>query len=467
MSNIILVNPAYHKDIFVNSKVRSAISHGATPLGLVSLAAPLLKAGHRVKIVDLNISRRPDLSLVNSIKEFKPQFIGITSTTPLIRKVYRIAEMIKSIDKDIVVIAGGPNPSALAEEVLHESQIDCVAKGEGDIVFKSIIEKGMDESIPNLFYKRNDEVVSSFAQDNCIDDLDALPFPSYEILDVKKYRQPKISSRRTPTGYIETSRGCFGRCIFCNKNIHGYKVRMKSPKRVVDEMERMLSLGFRELHVIDDIFTADADRAFSICEEILKRGLKFSWCPRGGVRVDCINLELLKIMKRSGCYRVPFGVESGSQRVIGIVNKGITLRQAEEAVSLAKKAGLEAECYFMLGLPGETEQDLNETIKFAVRLNPDYVKFAISVPFPGTQMFDMMFKKGQIRTKDWNKYNFSTPPDEIFDHDIMPTGVITRYYGIAFRRYYFRPGYVSYMLLKTVMDGTFFAHAKAFLKTKW
>lgn len=115
MSNIILVNPAYHKDIFVNSKVRSAISHGATPLGLVSLAAPLLKAGHRVKIVDLNISRRPDLSLVNSIKEFKPQFIGITSTTPLIRKVYRIAEMIKSIDKDIVVIAGGPHPSALAE----------------------------------------------------------------------------------------------------------------------------------------------------------------------------------------------------------------------------------------------------------------------------------------------------------------------------------------------------------------
>jgi len=467
MPRIILVNPDYYEEIFSKSKVRSAISRGTTQLGLACIAAPLLNKGHTVKILDLNLTEDPEGFLKKSVLELRPHFVGITATTPLIMKAYKIAAMVKDIDEKILVIAGGPHASALADDVLKESRIDCVVSGEGDFALDSIVENGFCETVPNISYKMNGQIIRSKVQNYYTQDLDNLPYPAYELFDIKRYSQPLISSRRAPLGYIETSRGCYARCVFCNKNIHGFRVRMKSPLRVVDEMARMLKLGFRELHIIDDIFTADMDRAYSICEEILKRGLKFPWYPRGGIRVEKVSLGLLKIMKRAGCYRIPFGIESGSQRVIDRINKKITIEQAEEAVKLSKKAGLETECYFMLGHQTETEEDIKKSIVFAIKLNPDYVKFAIAVPLPGTPMFDEMLARGQIKTKDWSKYNFSTSPRELYEHDTLSWKTIDRYSDISHRKFYFRPQYILRMVYKTVLNGTFFAHVKAFLKTRW
>lgn len=467
MSRIILVNPDYYEEIFSKSKVRSAISRGTTQLGLACIAAPLLNKGHTVKILDLNLAKDPEGFLKKNILELKPNFVGITATTPLIMKAYKIAEMIKGIDEKIVVIAGGPHASALTEDVLKESRIDCVVSGEGDFVLSAIVERGFSDTISNITYKINGQIIRSKIQNYYTQDLDSLPFPAYELFDIKKYSQPLISSRKSPLGYIETSRGCYARCVFCNKNIHGFKVRMKSPLRVVEEMTRMLKLGFRELHIIDDIFTADMGRAYSICEEILKRRLRFPWYPRGGIRVEKVSLELLKIMKKAGCYRIPFGIESGSQRIIDVINKKITIEQAEKAVNLAKKAGLETECYFMLGNPTEREDDIKKSIDFAIKLNPDYVKFAITIPLPGTTMFDEMLTKGQIKTRNWSKYNFSTSPKELYEHDTLPWETIDKYNDISYRKFYFRPQYILKMAYKTILHGTFFAHVKAFFKTRW
>ena len=242
---------------------------------------------------------------------------------------------------------------------------------------------------------------------------------------------------------------------------------MKSPDRVIEEMERMLVLGFREIHIIDDLFTADMKRAYEICEKIIKNKLKFPWYPRGGIRVDRVSPELLKIMKRAGCYRIPFGVESGSQRIIDAVKKGISLEQAEKAVAMAKREGFETECYFMLGLPTETEDDIKKTIDFSIKLDPDYAKFAITIPLPGTKMFEDMNAKGQIKTRDWEKYNFSVPPKELYDHDSLSWETIEKYYDLSHRRFYFRPGYIIRMAVKTILNGTLLAHIKAFLKTRW
>lgn len=467
MAKIILINPNYYDDIFSHSKVRSAISRGTTPLGLACIAASLIKDGHRVKILDLNLSANPDGFLQKTIKDYKPDFAGITSTTPVIKKAYHISNLIKETDKNIFVIVGGPHPSALPQEVLKESNIDCVVRGEGDFIFSSIANGSFFPDLPNISYKENGQIISSRIQDKVIEDLDQLPFPAYELFDINKYSQPRISSRRAPLGYLETSRGCYGRCIFCNKNIHGYRMRMKSVGRVVDEMERMLKLGFKEIHVIDDLFTADMNRAYAVCEEIIRRNLKFPWYPRGGVRVDRVNAKLLKIMKRAGCYRIPFGIESGSQRIIDIVGKNISLGRAQEAVSLAKQAGLETECYFMLGLPKESEEDLKQSIGFAIKLDPDYVKFAITIPLPGTKMFDDMAAFGQIKTRDWDKYNFSASPKEIYQHDNLSWEVIDKYYNIAHRAFYFRLKYLAKMFFKTLAKGTILSHLKAFLWTQW
>lgn len=467
MSKVILINPDYYDDIFSESKVRAAISRGTTSLGLACVAAPLLNSGHEVRILDLNLSDNANGYLQEEILKFSPEFVGITSTTPLIKKIYQIAEKIKSINSRILIIAGGPHPSALPEDVLKESRIDSVVVGEGDFTLKMIVENGFSPSIPGIFYKKDGNIIKSHVQHNLINDLDSLPFPAYELFDIKNYYQPQIASRKAPLGYLETSRGCYAKCVFCNKNIHGFKFRIKSPQRVVDEMERMLKLGFREIHIIDDIFTADMNRAYTICEEILKRGLKFPWYPRGGIRVDRVNTELLKLMKISGCYRIPFGIESGSQRIIDIIKKGITLEQVEKAVREAKEAGLETECYFMLGLPAETEEDIQKTANFAIKLDPDYVKFAITIPLPGTPMFDKMSANGQIKTMDWEKYNFSISPKELYNHDNLSWEVINKYYKILYRRFYFRPSYIFKMIYKTTLNGTIFGHIKAFLGTKW
>ncbi len=467
MSKVILINPSYYKEIFGESKVRGALNRGTTQLGLACISAQLLKNGHEVKILDLNIYDSPDEKLRKVVSEFKPDFAGITSTTPLIYKAYSIATAIKAIKKDSIIIAGGPHPSALPEEVLRESEIDCVVKGEGDFILADIVENRFSPDIPNITYKVDGEIKKSLVQDYSIADLDSLPYPAYELFDIKSYSQPLISSRRAPLGYIETSRGCYAKCIFCNKNIHGFKVRMKSPLRVVDEMEKLLKLGFRELHIIDDIFTANMDRAHKICEEIIRRGLKFPWYPRGGIRVEKVNPELLRIMKRAGCYRIPFGIESGSQRVIDVINKKIMLAWAEKAVAMAKDAGLETECYFMLGHPTETEEDILKSIEFAIKLDPDYAKFALTIPLPGTPMFDDMMAKGQIKTKDWSKYNFSVSPRDLYDHDTLSWEVLEKYLDISHRRFYFRLSYILRMIVKTILNGTFLGHLKAFLKTRW
>ncbi|MEW5758319.1 MAG: radical SAM protein [Candidatus Omnitrophota bacterium] len=467
MKKVLLVNPNYYEEIFSHSKVKSAISRGITPLGLISVAAPLVNAGHRVKIIDLNNLNANDNTLHNEIINFKPDIVGITTTTPLIYNAYRISSLVKKINNKILVVVGGPHVSALPEEVLIESQIDCVVRGEGDYILKMIAESGINVDIPNIYFKKNNEVVASKIQNFVVKDLDSLPFPAYDLLNIKSCRQPKISSRKDPIGYLETSRGCYGRCIFCNKNIHGNVVRMKSPEKVVEEIEKMLELGFKEIQIIDDIFTVDMKRAFRICEIIIEKKLKFPWYPRGGIRVDRINIELLRIMKRAGCYRIPFGVESGSIRILNIVNKMITLKQVEEAVESAKNAKLETECYFMLGNPTENEVDIKKSIDFAIKLNPDYAKFAIAIPLPGTQMFNLMLSRGQIKTKDWEKYNFSVSPQYLYDHDVLSWNTIYKYYNLSHKKFYFRIDYILRMIYKTLLNRTIFAHISAFLKTRW
>lgn len=436
-------------------------------LGLLSVAAPLSSAGYNVQILNLNLQGGQDVTLRKAILEFKPDVVGLTSTTPLIKSCYRIASLVKTLKKDTLIIAGGPHPTALPENVLQESEIDCVVLGEGDFILKRIVSEGLSSSIPNIYFRQNGSIIKSDKQGEVVKDVDSLPFPAYHLLDINAYYQPRISSRKRPLGYLETSRGCYGKCIFCNKNIHGHMMRMKSPLKVVDDIQSMLKLGFKEIQIVDDLFTADMGRAYKICEEILKRNLKFSWYPRGGLRVDRVSTDLLKMMKRAGCYRVPFGIESGSQQVLDRIGKRITCGQAEDAVRAAKEADLEVECYFMIGLPGETEEDIRRSLDFAVKLDPDYVKFAITVPLPGTPMFEEMDSRKQIKTKDWEKYNFSVSPKELYNHDTLDWEVIDKFYNLSHRKFYFRPSYLSRMVYKTLLNGTFFSHIYAFFRTEW
>jgi anaerobic magnesium-protoporphyrin IX monomethyl ester cyclase len=444
MSKILLINPPYFGNIYANSKFRVVMSQGTMPLGLCCVAASMIKAGHEVEICDMNVGDVPYFGLWD--------YVGFTSTTPIIRDVYKMMGSIRDFYPEINFIIGGTHATARPVEVRQYFDMVCIGEGEWG---------GFDWG--GLKPAKN---------------LDDLPIPAYHLLDSRKYCLPRLISRKNPVAYIQTSRGCFGKCIYCTKGIEGNKLRFKSPERVVEEMEYVLSLGYREVQIIDDNFTADLRRVYRICELILEKGLKFPWYPRNGIRVDRVSFGdlvknskishgLLATMKRAGCYRVPFGVESGSQRVLDRIKKGIKLEQVEDAIYLAKKAGLETEAYFMFGLPTETEEDLQKTVDFAVKIDPDYAKFATTIPFPGTELYDEMDKDGRIHTKDWSKYHFAISPREIYTHDTLSWDILEKYSRMAYIKFYFRPKKILTTLFRTIRNGTFFSHVNTLLKTRW
>ncbi|MHA1395802.1 MAG: B12-binding domain-containing radical SAM protein [Promethearchaeota archaeon] len=441
MAKILLINPPYFGNIYSNSKFRVVMSQGTMPLSLCCIAAPLLRAGHDVSICDMNIGDSFDWR----VQADRYDYIGITSTTPIINIVYDIIDSLCRANVNSRFIVGGAHATACPKEVSQYADFVCV--GEGD----------------NYILSKVNPKVSSCSPKN----LDDLPIPAYHLLDPPKYALPRLISRKNPVAYLQTSRGCFGKCSFCTKGVEGKKLRFKSPKRVVDEMEYVLSLGFREVQIVDDNFTADMDRVYHICDEIRIRKLNFPWYPRNGIRVDRCSYDLLKCMKDAGCYRVPFGVESGSQRIIDKIGKGITLKEVESALFSAKKAGLETEAYFMIGLPSETEDDLKKTLDFSRKINPDYAKVANTIPFPGTKLYNDMDKNGQMISKDWAKYHFAQSLREVYRHDVLSWDILDKYGNLFYKKFYFRPSKILQLIWLALRTGRFWSHVKTFLKTRW
>ena len=287
------------------------------------------------------------------------------------------------------------------------------------------------------------------------------------MFSLDKYKNSRISSRKNPVGLIETSRGCTFQCNFCNKLIFGSKYRAKDPKRVVDEMEYMLKCGFKEIHIIDDNFTQDIDRAKEICIEIIRRNLKFIWSSFSGVRVDMVDYEFFKLAKQSGCWQVAFGIETGDQNVLNKINKKITLSQTEKAVKLAKKAGLNTFGFFMLALSGETENSMKHTIEFAKRLPLDIAKFDICIPYPGTNYYKELDLAGRIKSKNWSKYICHQLDEPLFDHSNLDWATIKKYYKKAFREFYLRPRYFIRRFIRSLIMGDLVYDICYFLKAKW
>ena len=464
MTDAILINPAYSRLIYTKAKIKTGVPINPV-LNLAMLASLPLEKGFKVKILDMNVLEDPDQILRQAIIEESPRLVGITFTTPLFSEAKRIAGLIKKLNLNTTLVAGGPHATTFPEELLNESEFDIVAIGEADFAIKELLESSPGD-VEGVVFKKDGKIIRTPTR-QVLENLDNLPFPAWGLYDLRKYNKPSLSCLKSPPGYLETSRGCPWGCIFCNKNIQGKKFRPKSAKRVVDEIEHMLKTGFREINFLDDTFSTDLDRAKLICVEIIKRGLKFPWHPLNGMRVDRVDQELLMLMKRSGCYKASFGIESGNEQVLKNINKGISLGQAERAVRWAKEIGLETFGYFMLGLPGETERTLQDTINFAKKLKLDIAKFNITIPLPGTEIFNVWDKLGAIKTRDWAKYNFYSPYEVIYNHPTLSHGVLERYYRKAYLSFYFSFLFLVRRLLGGIKRKTILRDIKLFFQTNW
>lgn len=428
------------------------------PLLSHSLLGALGKqAGKKVEILDLGIIADWQKALTDKLKEFRPDMVCMTSTTTLFPEVAEVSFFIRRIvGNGVTLIVGGPHATALPEDSLRQSAFDILVAGEGEPAFTAIVSGLSYSDIPGVYYKDGEEIRSTPGY-STVEDINTLPYPAYELYDLNKYNflAPKMVVRATPMANYMASRGCYGSCSYCNKNIFGRKVRYKTPEVVIDEIKYLLKAGIRELRFVDDMFTANMKKARRICELILENNLKFSWNLASGVRVDCIDGDFLKLAKRAGCYQIGFGFESGDQKSLDSVNKGTTIEQAYKAMEAVNEAGLESVGFFMLGLPADTEDSLKKTIDFAKKLSPTFAKVTITVPFPGTKLFSDYESQGLIKSKDWSKYNFHDIKD-IYRHPTLSIETLERYYHKFYYSYYLRPSYLTRTFVNSLRDATFF-----------
>ncbi len=439
MSRTLLVNPPSAIGVYDRSHIRVAIT-SAPFITLASLAGALLEAGLEAAIADLMIEGRPEEAYRRLLREYRPDYVGVTFTTPLWSEAKRLAAIAREEVPGVVTLAGGVHATTLPEEVLGAGAFDIVALGEGERTIVEICRGDPLGGIAGIAYMDGRRLVQTPPR-AAIGNLDDLPLPAWQLYDLRYYKSPHIAARRNPVGYMETNRGCNHYCLYCSQNVFGHDVRFKSPGRVVDEMFRMLELGFNDIHIKDNNFTADISRASEVCELLVERGFPAPWALPTGVNVHDVSEDFFRLARKAGCYQVAFGIESGVDSILARVNKKQSVERIREAVTMAHRAGIETVGFFMMGLPGDTVETMEETIRFACSLPLTYAKASMTLPFPSSSLYRKLKMEGRIRSEDWDKYNFHCT-SEVWEHENLGWETIRRYYGLFHRRFYFRPSFV-------------------------
>ena len=430
---VLLVNPSQY-ELYGGLK---APDH--PPMGIAYIAAVLEAVGHAVDIIDMDADGVTKEDFIELLKTGSFKMVGVTALTPSFNKAVELAKIVKE-NTSAYTVLGGIHPTIMPESSLSSPSVDFIVKGEGEITIKELItcieNNGYFSEIDGIGYKLSGKVVINRDRD-LIKDLDSLPFPAMHLFKNRRYTYP--DALYSPALPVITSRGCPGNCTYCNtKNIFTRKFRARSAKSVVDEFEHLVqNFAVKEIHIWDDNFTTLKKRVFEIRDEVKRRGLKIKFAFPNGLRIDFIDMDILNALKDMGTYSIAVGIESGSQKVLDAIKKGIAVDKVKEKFSMIKKSGLESWAFFMLGLPEDTPETIMQTIKFAVELNPDIAKFHILKPFPGTEAFEYFSRKGFITNTNYDDYGIHTRPvhrlEGISEDDLVS------WQKYAYKSFYIRP----------------------------
>ena len=398
------------------------------PLEIAYVAA-LLERQHKVRIIDAPTEGRKNLEQIDGkkyrvglknkeiadrIRRWSPDVVGITIPySGWSKPAFEVASTVKNIDKDIVTVLDGQHPSARPDDCLAHQAIDFVLIGEPEHTMYELVdalEQGIMQDLKKIrgiaFIKNKEKIITPPRP--AIQDLDSLPFPARHLLPMDTYfaavkENPLRGVIHKPWATMITSRGCPYDCVFCSIHIvMGKKWRGRSPENVVDEIEQLIhTYHIKQIAFEDDNLTLNRKRMETICDLIVKRGLDIEWYTPNGVRADTLDENLLTKMRESGCKKLRFAPESGVQRVVNqIIKKNLDLKEVEKAVILCKKLGIKVGCFFVIGLIGETKEDIKESINYAYKLRQlgvDIFHFSIATPLYGTELYEQAKRGGFLR----------------------------------------------------------------------
>ena len=399
------------------------------PLGLCYMAAVLERDGHNVKLMDCPANSYTKLDIINYIREFKPDVIGIAAITSLADITKELCSIIRQIDPKITIVLGGPHPTIMPQEVSKEMDADIIIVEEADNIICDVLK--------DLEKYKTQRIVNA----GKVKDLDTIPLPALHLLDMSKYSSLPNTYKTSPkTFQMVTSRGCPYTCTFCNDALG--KFRQRSVENVINEIQHWKKIyNIKEIAFWDDILTLNKAWMYKFCEAIGKENIVWSCYTR----LDLVDEPLLRAMKKAGCWNIFFGIESGDDQLLKNITKRMTVEEMKKQVRVVQKVGIVIRGSFMLGLPGETPELGRKTIQYAIELEPDYTQFSITTPYPGTQLWKDYEKWGTL-DKNFKEYHGWRP---VF----LPYGYKSRdellaIHKEAFKKFYMRPKYIMKRIAK-------------------
>jgi len=428
MPKIILTRPNYNSHLIT------------PPLGLGYLAAYLKSRGHDVKLIDgLNLEINNSQIAARCADS---DIVGIYCLSAYFPQVKDLSRRLKAINKTVAI--GGPHASVLPELTLKETGADFAVIGEGEITLSELVDalakKQRTDLIPGVFSAGS----TQFIKRAFIRDLDTLPFPDWEQMDPRAYKKAPHGGlvKRFPVAPVTTTRGCPYECTFCaSPRLWERTIRYRSPENIVSEISYLVkNFAVKEIHFEDDNLTLKKEHIEEICNLLIEKKLDICWAAPNGIRVDTVTEETLDLMKKSGCYFLAFGIESGNQEILRNAKKKTQLKTIENAVRMASRKGIITQGFFIFGLPGETKKTVRESIDFAKRIGLDKAQFLLLDVFPGSQLWDDL--SGEF-TVDWNRHSYQETtwiPQTISREDLAQAQ------PKAFREFFLRPRPLLFLL---------------------
>ncbi|MFC1809438.1 B12-binding domain-containing radical SAM protein [Candidatus Omnitrophota bacterium] len=440
-SKVILVNPPLSKE----ERYGFLASAGSfmPPLGLGSLASVLRSNGYVVKILDSEALGLTITETIDEIISFAPTFLGITAVTVSIFSAADVVKGVKQIDDSICSIIGGPHLSAVPDETMKlfpDFEVGVI--GEGEITLMRLLEaissKGSLHEVEGIIFRFDGKLITTEPRNN-VDDLDSFEFPAWDLLpDLRKYYQPSaFGFKKLPCTSLVTARGCYGTCSFCNQGVWGKRYREHSAQYVFDMIKELYcKYGIRDLAIYDGVFGVNKKRLVTLCEMLIKEKLDLVWSCN--FRAEMANPEILRLMKKAGCWNIAYGIESCSDEVLSFIKKGVTFDMIKNALRYTKEAGITSKGYIMVGTLNETVETCTTTLNNILKLDLDILTVNSFTPFPGTLDYERADQYGSFN-RNWRLLNEHS---YVFVPSSMTQEQVEGFVRLITKKFYLRPSVI-------------------------
>jgi len=457
MNVVFVVPPEKH---YIESYVTKKLDKGREfrqKLGLLYVAGYLREyGGYQPVIIDALADGLDDSDVIKMLLADPPDIVGFSVLTFNLLDCLDIARQIKAVLPDVKICFGGFHPSIYPQETLNFQEVDYIVFGEGEITFNELVitleqydDAELDaalENIEGIGWKAQESRKTHINQPRkAVANLDLLSLPAHDLIDLDKYTVVLANDAKVAS--IQTSRGCPSKCTFCDIRLTRYRYR--SARNILSEIELLKSKGITEFFIIDDTFTINRKRVFELCHLLIDEQVNIKF--KISSRIDRVDFEMLSLLNQAGCYRIHYGIETGSQRLLDYLQKEITVDQIRQVVADTKRAGIEIFAYMMVGIPTESEEDINKSIALVADLKPDHVNYSICTPFPKTVLYEQFINQNLGEEDYWQL--FASKPDPDFKIRTMNSffseeelrGIQDR----ALRSFYSSPAIIFREILKT------------------